>query len=56
MGYTKLKVRITNPRQTAKYRDAELLVDTGAVYTVINGKSLTHVEIETVDKMEFNQQ
>ncbi len=35
MGCTKIKVRIVNPRQPSRYREGDLLVDTGAVYTVV---------------------
>jgi len=53
MGYTKVKVRITNPKQPSRYRETELLVDTSAVYTVVSAKSLTELGIESIDKMEF---
>jgi clan AA aspartic protease len=53
MGYTKVKVKIANPNQPARYRETELLVDTGAVYTVVNRRSLRDLGIGSVDKMEF---
>lgn len=53
MGYTRIKVRITNPKQPSRFREAELLVGTGAVYTVVNGKSLSNIGIESVDEMDF---
>jgi len=53
MGYTKAKVKIANPSQPTRYRDVELLVNTGALYTVVNGRSLRELGIESVDKMEF---
>lgn len=53
MGYTKAKVKIANPSQPARYHEVELLVDTGAVYTVVRGRSLRDLGIESVDKMEF---
>ncbi len=53
MGCTKAKVRIVNPRQPSRYREGDLLADTGAVYTVVSGKSLAELGIESVDKMEF---
>jgi clan AA aspartic protease len=53
MGYTKVKVKIANPQQPGRFHEAELLVDTGAVYTVVNGRILTDLGIEPVDKMEF---
>lgn len=53
MGYTKVKVRISNPKAPERNKETELLVDTGAVYTVIDGGSLSQIGIEGVDKMEF---
>ena len=54
MGYTKVMARIVNPKEPKRYREAELLVDTVAVYTVIDGTSLRQIEIESVEKMEFH--
>ncbi len=54
MGYTKVKVKISNPTEPSKSREKELLVDTGAVYTVVNGRTLREVGIEAVDKMDFS--
>jgi len=53
MGYTKVKVKVANPSQPARYREAELLVDTGAEYTVVSKRSLRDLGIESVEKMEF---
>lgn len=53
MGYTKVKVKISNPREPSRSHQRELLVDAGAVYTVINGKALGEIGIEAIDKMEF---
>ena len=53
MGYTKVKVKLANPNQPSRYQEADLLVDTGAIYTVVNGKKLGELGIESVDKMEF---
>ena len=54
MGYTKVMARIVNPKEPKRYREVELLVGTGAVYTVIDGTSLRQIEIESVEKMEFH--
>jgi len=54
MGYTKVKVKISNPAEPSKSGEKELLVDTGAVYTVVNGRTLREVGIVAVDKMEFH--
>jgi len=53
MGYTKARVRISNPNQPSKYCERELLVDTGAVYTVVNAMDLREIGIQSVDKMDF---
>jgi len=53
MGYTRVRVRIAHPGQPSKYRETELLVDTGAVYTVVKAKDLRELGIESVDKMDF---
>jgi len=53
MGYTKAKVKIANPSQPARFHEVELLVDMRAVYTVVSGKSLRALGIESVDRMEF---
>jgi clan AA aspartic protease len=53
MGYTKVKVRISNPTEPTRFHEKEFLVDTGAVYTLVNGKILTEIGIGIVDKMEF---
>lgn len=54
MAYTKVRARISNPAQPDRYREKELLVDTGAVYTVVKAKDLHDLGIESVDKMEFH--
>jgi len=37
---TKVKAWIANPKEPARLREVELLVYTGAVYTVVKGKTL----------------
>jgi len=53
LGYTKVTVKISNPADPSISRQNELLVDAGAVYTVVNGRTLRDVGIRVVDKMEF---
>jgi len=55
MGYTKVKARISNPTQPNKFREKELLVDTCAVYTVLNAKDLREIGIESVKKLRSTQ-
>jgi predicted aspartyl protease len=53
MGYTKVKVKISNPAEPSRSRERELLVVTGAVYTLVNGRVLREVGVGAVDKMDF---
>jgi predicted aspartyl protease len=53
MGYTKVVAKISNPTHPDRHREKELLVGTGAVYTVVNAKDLRDVGIQSIDKMEF---
>jgi clan AA aspartic protease len=54
MGYTKVKVKISNPTEPRKFQETELLVDTGAIFTLVNGRVLREVGIGVADKMEFH--
>jgi len=53
MGYTKVKVRISNPSDPERSDEKELLADTGAVYTVVNRRDLSKVGIKVTDQMDF---
>ncbi len=53
MEYTKVKSKIANPVQLNRFLDAALPVDTGAVYTLVNGNSLKDIGIESVDGVDF---
>lgn len=53
MGYTKVKAKIANPVQLNRFLDAELPVDTGAVYMLANGNSLKDFGIKSEDGMDF---
>lgn len=45
MGFTYASVRICNPADKRKNRDVKLLVDSGAVYTLIRGDQLEELGI-----------
>lgn len=51
MGYVRLPVRVSNPEDRSKYVD--VLVDTGAVFTLISKETLQKVGIKPVEEMEF---
>ena len=50
MGFTYAKARICNPSDRRKGIDAELLVDSGAVYTLIHGGRLEEAGIKPEGK------
>jgi aspartyl protease family protein len=47
MGFVKTKVRISNPANDLKRTEIELLVDTGATFTLIPGTVLREIGAET---------
>jgi len=46
-------VRISNPDDGARLREVELLVDTGAMYTVNSRRMLEELGVESRERMEF---
>ncbi|RLI75778.1 Retroviral aspartyl protease [Archaeoglobales archaeon] len=52
MGYVKIKVKVSNI-ETGKAKEVELIVDTGAIYTIIKRKTLEELEIEPIGKRKF---
>jgi len=50
MGFTYVKVNLSNPVCIEKKREVELLVDTGAVLTAVPRKILEELEIKPVGK------
>lgn len=46
LGYTKVRVRILNPSDEKRFLETEILVDTGAMYTVVSSKRLKELGIE----------
>lgn len=53
MGFTSVKVRIVNPGRREHARDIELLVDTGALYTLVFRGYLEEVGIKPLGRRRF---
>ncbi|RJS71637.1 Retroviral aspartyl protease [Methanophagales archaeon] len=53
MGFTKVKVEICNPKMQEKWKEVELLADTGAMYSVVQSGTLKKLEIEPIGKRKF---
>jgi len=53
MGFTKVKVEICNPKMPEKWKEVELLADTGAMYSVVQSGTLKKLEIEPIGKRKF---
>jgi len=50
MGFTYVKVNLSNPALKEKKREVELLVDTGAILTAVPRKILEELQIKPVGK------
>ncbi len=53
MGLTTLRIEIANPAKPAKWESVELLVDSGAIYSVIPASTLRRLGIRSDGKEEF---
>jgi len=53
MGLTNVKVQIANPSDVSRKREINFLVDSGAVYSVVNTKILEKLGIKPITKKEF---
>jgi len=53
MGFTKVKVEICNSKMQEKWKEVELLADTGAMYSVVQSGTLKKLEIEPIGKRKF---
>ena len=53
MGFIKTRVRVSNPSDPSKYAELELLVDTGATFTLIPRVSLEQIGIEADAKFKL---
>jgi len=53
MGITVLKVKVANPSHPEKGQDIEFMVDSGAVYSVVDKKTLENLGIKPITEKEF---
>lgn len=53
MGFVKAKFRIVNPVEREKFTDVEGVVDTGAIYTVVNRMVLESIGLRPVERRRF---
>jgi len=53
MGTTTVRVRIHNPATPERYKEVEVPVDTGAVYTVVKGEILQELGIRPLERRKF---
>jgi len=53
MGITFVKVKVFNPADSSKVKEVELLVDSGAVYTMVPGDILRSMDIEPHSERTF---
>lgn len=54
MGITTAILKVKANRKAKKFEDVELLVDSGAVYSLVPGKILDKLKIETYREMSFS--
>jgi len=50
MGFTYVKVRVSNPLKAEKFKDVDLLVDSGAIFTSIPRKILEELDLSPIDR------
>ena len=53
MGYVKVKVIVRNIHNPDLKAELDLLVDTGAIYTILNRERLSRLGVEPRDKRRF---
>ncbi|MFQ6085268.1 MAG: retroviral-like aspartic protease family protein [Candidatus Bathyarchaeia archaeon] len=53
MGFTRVEVAICNPADLTKRRKIKILVDTGAIYTVVPRGMLNDIKIEPRGRRKF---
>ena len=53
MGFVKTGVRVSNPSNPSKYAELELLVDTGATFTLIPGALFKEIGVEADAKFRL---
>jgi predicted aspartyl protease len=50
MGFTYVGVRVSNPLKAEKFKDIDLLVDSGAIFTSIPRKVLEELDLSPIDR------
>lgn len=50
MGFTYVKVRVSNPLKVERFKDVDLLVDSGAVFTSIPREVLEELGLSPIDR------
>lgn len=53
MGLTNLKITVANPQNESKQADVEFLIDSGAIYSVLDEKILKGLGVEPRSQEEF---
>lgn len=53
MGFVKIKIAVENVARAASQRDVELLVDTGALYSMIPASILRELGVQPDQKLDF---
>ncbi|MDI6814509.1 MAG: hypothetical protein QMC90_00265 [Dehalococcoidales bacterium] len=53
MGFVKTKVRVSNPSDASKYTEPELLVDTGATFTLIPSVVFQEIGVKADTKFKL---
>lgn len=53
MGRVRVKARVSNIEKPGKSRGVELIVDTGAIYTVVRRATLEELEIKPIGRRKF---
>ncbi len=53
MGITTAILRVREHRKSKKFADVEFMVDSGAVYSLVPGKTLDEIGIEPYKEMSF---
>ncbi len=54
MGITTAILRVREHRKSKKFADVEFMVDSGAVYSLVPGKTLDKIAIEPYKEMSFS--
>lgn len=53
MGFVRVKFRVYNPAEEEKFIDVEGVVDTGAIYTVVNRALLESIDLKPIERRKF---